>query len=273
MNSKSIGMVIILILIASLLYFGETKVITTILALSTIFFIMEAVGFLPLAISRFINKNRLGATIEVLNELGFDIQEKRKIINKCQTEDLSARIESKLKKITINKEVEIGKRQNGYIYPEYIDLMGATTFKRNATDFARELNTYKETLANKLEFDFIVTSKLGSPILGYEFANLLEVPFVLHSEEEKFRLQKGDDASSKFDFGCLKNKKIKKALIVDDSTTGGRKVINIIKDLKKYGFEVTDCLVVFAPQGKQANEKLAKENVKLHSIVQTPIKN
>ncbi|MDT8339497.1 MAG: phosphoribosyltransferase [Sulfurimonas sp.] len=271
MNSKLMVIFVILIVIASLYYFGETKVILTILGLSTIVFILESVGFLPLTISRFINKNRLGATIDVLNELGFDVREKRKIINKCQTQDLSARIEGKLKKITINKEVEIGKSQNGHIYPEYIDLMGATTFKRNATDFARELNTYKETL--KLEFDFIVTSKLGSPILGYEFANLLEVPFVLHSEEEKFRLKKGDDASSKFDFGCLENKKLKKALIIDDSTTGGRKVINIIKDLKKYGFEVTDCLVVFAPQGKQADERLAKENVKLHSIVQTPIKN
>ncbi|MDD3856080.1 phosphoribosyltransferase [Sulfurimonas sp.] len=273
MNNKLIGILVILIVIASL-YLGETKVIITILGFSTIVFILEAVGFLPLEVSRFINKNRLGTTIDVLNELGFDVKEKRKIINKCKTQDSSVRIKEKLKNVTINKEVEIGKSQNGHIYPEYIDLMGATTFKRNATDFARELNTYKETLAHKLEFDFIVTSKLGSPILGYEFANLLEVPFVLHSEEEKFRLtEDSEDVSSRFDFGCLENKKLKKALIVDDSTTGGRKVINIIKDLKKYGFEVTDCLVVFAPQGKQADEKLAKENVKLHSIVQTPIKN
>jgi len=248
-------------------------IVIFILGISTIVLVLEAVGFLPLFLSRIINKNRLGTTIDVLNELGFDVKEKRKIINKCQTQDSSDRIKDKLKNITINKEVEIGKSQNGYNFSEYIDLMGATTFKRNATDFARELNTYKETLANKLEFDFIVTSKLGSPILGYEFANLLEVPFVLHSEEEKFRLTKeSEESSSKFDFGCLENKKLKKALIVDDSTTGGRKVINIIKDLKKYGFEVTDCLVVFAPQGKQAEEKLAKENVTLHSIVQTPIK-
>jgi orotate phosphoribosyltransferase len=272
MYKITIVIFILLIFLLSLVV-GANKIVLAILGFSTIVFVSEAVGFLPLWLTKIINKNRLKTTIEVLNELGFDVKEKRKVINKCQTQASSKRIKEKLKKITIKKEVEIGKSQNGYIFPEYIDLMGATVFKRNATDFARELNTYKETFGNKLEFDFIVTSKLGSPILGYEFANLLEMPFVLHSEEEKFRLKKGDDASSKFDFGCIENKKLKKALIVDDSTTGGRKVINIIKDLKKYGFEVTDCLVVFAPQGKKSDEKLAKEGVKLHSIIQTPIKN
>ncbi len=272
MNKIAIVMFMLLIFLLSL-FVEVNKIVIAILGFSTIIFILEAVGFLPLWLTKIINKNRLGITIEVLNELGFDVKEKRKVINKCQTQASSERIKEKLKKITIMKEVEIGKSTNGNMFPEYIDLMGATTFKRNATDFARELNTYKRTLEKKLEFDFVVTSKLGSPILGYEFANILEVPFVLHSEEEKFRLKKGDDSSSKFDFGCLESKKLKKALIVDDSTTGGRKVINIIKDLKKYGFEVTDCLVVFAPQGKQAYERLAKESVKLHSIIQTPIKN
>lgn len=274
MNSKFIVTFVILIVIVSLYSFGETKVILTILGLSTIVFILEAVGFLPLAISRFINKNRLGATIEVLNELGFDVKEKRKAIKDCEIQNASnINIEKKLENITINKEVEIGKRLNDYYYPKYIDLMGATACEKSATDFARYLCKCQNDL--NFDFDFIVTSKLGSPILGYEFAKLLEIPFVLHSEEIKFRLRdpNEEDPRMKFDFGCLNYTKARKALIVDDSTTGGRKVINIIKDLKKYGFDATDCLVVFAPQGKQADEKLAKENVKLHSIVQTPIKN
>lgn len=243
-------------------------------SVSTIMLVLEASGFLPLSISKWLHKNKLGTTIDVLKELGFDVKEKRKELKECFTSNSSSRVQDKLSKITIYEEVEIGKSQNGFVYPNYIDLMGSTTFKRNATDFARELNTYKETLEKKLDFDFIVTSKLGSPILGYEFANLLEVPLVLHSEEEKFRLANGgEDPRAKFDFGCIQHyTKLKKALIVDDSTTGGRKVINIIKDLRKNGYEVTDCLVLFSPQGKGAEEKLAHENVVLHSILQTPIK-
>lgn len=133
-------------------------------AVSTILLVLEASGFLPLSVSRWLQKNKMGTTINVLNELGFDVKEKRKAINKCQTQDSLERIQEKLKKVTINKEVEIGKSQNGYFFSEYIDLMGATAFKRSATDFARELNTYKETFDSKLVFDFIVTSKLGSPI-------------------------------------------------------------------------------------------------------------
>ena len=242
-------------------------------SISTILLVLEASGLLPLKFSRLLHKNKLGTTIDVLNELGFDLKEKKKKLKECLTSDSSFRVQDKLAKITIYEKVEIGKTQNGYIFPNYIDLMGSTTFQRNATDFARELNTFKENLDEKLEFDFVVTSKLGSPILGYEFANLLGVPLVLHSDEEKFRLfNANNDPRAKFDFGCIYgNAKLKKALIVDDSTTGGRKVINIIKDLRKNGYEVTDCLVVFAPQGKNAYEKLDKENVKLHSLVQTPI--
>ncbi len=241
-------------------------------SISTILLVAEASGFLPLKLSRLLHRNKLAITIDVLNELGLDIKEKKQLLNKCLNLSSSQRIQNKLTKITINEEVEIGKSQNGYVYPNYIDLMGSSTLQRNAKDFARELNTYQEKLENKLEFDFIVTSKLGSPILGYEFANLLEVPLVLHSEEEKFRLTNGkEDPRAIFDFSCLQLN-LSKALIVDDSTTGGRKVINIIKDLKKYGYKVTDCLVVFAPQGKNAYEKLEKQQVKLHSIIQTEIK-
>ncbi|MBA1432942.1 MAG: hypothetical protein FAF04_04975 [Epsilonproteobacteria bacterium] len=241
-------------------------------SISTIILVLEASGFLPLWLSRLLHKNKLGITIEVLNELGCNIHEKKKKIKECLMADSYSRVEDKLSKVTIDKKVEIGKSQNGYIFPNYIDLMGSTTLKRNAQDFARELNTYKESLEDNLEFDFIVTSKLGSPILGYEFANLLELPFVLHSEEEKFRLTNGSkDPRINFDFGCIHNfRTLKKALIVDDSTTGGRKIIKIIKDLKKYNFQVTDCLVVFAPQGKHAKEKLANEEVTLHSILKTP---
>ena len=59
------------------------------------------------------------------------------------------------------------------------------------------------------------------------------------------------------------------ALIVDDSTTGGRMVLSTIEDLRKYGYNVMDCLVVFEPQQKDARKKLSDQSVNLISIVKT----
>ena len=245
-------------------------IIIFISSISTIILVLEAAGFLPLWLSKYLIRRRFANTIEIFKELGCDI-EKKSLVDKNIDDIANKTIKEKLKKITIEKEVVIGKSTNGNIFPEYIDLMGATTNERNAKDFARELNTYMQTITPELQFDFIVTSKLGSPILGYEFANLIKKPFALHSEEEKFRVNKRD-VKAKFDFANLNKNINKKALIVDDSTTGGRKVIDIINDLREFGFKVEDCLVVFAPQGKDADKKLSRLNVKLHTIVKTPIK-
>lgn len=63
-----------------------------------------------------------------------------------------------------------------------------------------------------------------------------------------------------------------KALIVDDSTTGGRMVLKVIEDLRKYGYDVSECLVVFEPQNKDARKKLSDQEVNLISIVKTHTK-
>ncbi len=248
------------------------NIIITISGISTIILILEAIGFLPLWISKYIFRRKHANTLEILKELGCDLE--NKYLKTKSNREFNKTLIDKLKNVTIKKKVEIGKKRNGYIFPEYIDLMGATTNERIATDFARELYTFKkEQIKEQLEFDFIVTPKLGSPILGYEFAKLEERPFVLHSDEEKFRPKDNNlDPRVKFDFGNQDFQNFKKGLIIDDSTTGGRKVINIIKDLKKYNFEVTDCLVVFAPQGKNAEKELQDNGVTLHSILKTPIK-
>jgi len=210
-------------------------IIIIISSISTITLVLEATGFLPLWCSKYIFRRKFANTIEIFKELGWDI-EKKSLVDKNIDDIENKTIIEKLKKITIKREVEIGKSTNGNIFPEYIDLMGATTNERNAKDFARELNTHMQKITPELQFDFIVTSKLGSPILGYEFANLIKKPFVLHSEEEKFRAKKSD-VRAKFDFANVKIKKNKTALIVDDSTTGGRKVVDIIKDLREFGFK------------------------------------
>lgn len=59
------------------------------------------------------------------------------------------------------------------------------------------------------------------------------------------------------------------ALVVDDSTTGGNLLCNTVKDLRRHGYQVNTCLVVFEVKTKDARVRLQKENVQLVSIVDT----
>ena len=58
-------------------------------------------------------------------------------------------------------------------------------------------------------------------------------------------------------------------MIVDDSTTGGKMVLDTINHLKQFKYEVNICLVVFEPRIKDAKQKLAQNDVQLVSIVKT----
>jgi orotate phosphoribosyltransferase len=106
---------------------------------------------------------------------------------------------------------------------------------------------------------------MGSPLLGYKFSELLDKPFVLHSIESKFQ-SKTDNLKQVFDIGKTIPSKGSTALLVDDSTTGGRKMIKAIEDLRKYGYKVTDCLVIFEPTIKNVRERLKDKGITLHSI-------
>lgn len=246
--------------------------ILIITSVSTVILIAEASGFLPSSWSKHLIKNKLGLTREVLKDLGLNLNETKKAISNCLTTESLKRIEDKLKVISYPIEVEIGETSRGYFFKQYIDLMGATTKESNARDFAGLLKTYveKSGCIDLSEIDIIVTSKLGSPILGYEFAKNLEKPLILHSSEDKFRTSNSEyDLQKKFDTGGCNNLHRKKALIVEDSTTGGRKIIKAIQDLRKNGVIVEECLVIFAPQGKNAKEKLSEVGVTLHCIIET----
>jgi hypothetical protein len=63
----------------------------------------------------------------------------------------------------------------------------------------------------------------------------------------------------------------KTVLLVDDSTTGGSKMLDLAKALAAAGATVTDALVLFEPQGKGARERLRSSNIQLHSIVDGPV--
>ena len=253
-------------------------VVILLLSVSTIVTLADALGFMPHRVSKWLNRNRLSPIIDVLKEFGIEI-EKHKRINLStdiksffDSSNIKESMLDELSAITIWGNVIVG-RVESVSSEKYINLIGASVSPFKAELVARYLSTYWKNLLLKSDkiktpnFDFIVTPKNGSPILGYEFAKLLNKPFALHSIEEKFKSE-SQAVHKNFDFlnvpqeGSL-------ALIVDDSTTGGRMVLNVIKDLRRFGYQVTDCLVVFEPTLKNARGLLSENDVELHSIVTT----
>jgi len=252
------------------------QIILFVLGISTLIGILDFVGFLPLKVREWLHLNRSSDTLDVLNKIGVDVNHYQRLIysfkypkNKTQAE-IEKTVFDSLQKSKINKKVAVGHYVTTLL-PYYYDLIGATCNPEAARYYANILSTYwaicLETpgTIKDFQFDFIVTPKGGSPILGYEFAALVQKPFVLHEESQRFE---GDDMRKCFDCDAVP-KRGSKALIVDDSTTGGTMVCKTVDDLRRFGYQVNTCLVVFEPKGKNAREKLNAKNIQLISIVET----
>ena len=177
--------------------------------------------------------------------------------------------------VTIKKEVAVGMVDDK-IFPEYIDLQGASTEQRQAAFFARALAAKARSVdrlydkAGIFTFDFVAAPITGSPILAYEFSQIVGKPLFLHRQAEKFKSSAGAEIRATFDLSVRAPAAGARCLIVDDSTTGGNKVLSLLRDLKKFGYMAEDCLIVFEPKGKDARDKLSAVGVQLHTVVEGP---
>lgn len=254
------------------------QIILFILAISTLIGILDFVGFLPGNLRNLLHVNRSNDIIETLKKLGVDVEKLNRLNEyvKYPKESTNESIEKvtndMINKFKIDENIAIGHYRTKELN-YYIDLIGATCDHQYAVYFARLLSTYwADAIINtnnikNCKFDFVVTPKGGSPILGYEFAKLINKPFVLHEESERF--QNRPDEFRTF-FNCSKNPQHgQTALIVDDSTTGGKMVLDTIKHLRQFEYKVDICLVVFEPCIKDAKQKLEQNDVQLVSIVRT----
>ncbi|MBL1264140.1 phosphoribosyltransferase family protein [Methylomicrobium sp. RS1] len=255
-------------------------IVLKILAISTIFSIAAWTGFLPRRITRYFIRNRAEETLQVLSSLGItpDKYLKENLAKSVPSFVDSKEIENSLNKLlakcSIKKEVGVGKIHQVKV-KNYVDVMAMSTDAKNAEQLARHLTSYWRKLLNdnnvtvqNPKFDLVVTPKSGAPILGYEFAKILNVPFALHtSDHEKFTSQDPKlYFQSVFDSFSIPSEG-SVALVVDDSATGGRKVLEAVSALRKCGIIVTDCLVLFEPTIKEVRRKLIEQGVSLHSIV------
>ena len=159
--------------------------------------------------------------------------------------------------------------------------MGGSTVPEKAMRMATLLKAQIGVKATEPEykrltdFDYVATPKSGSPFLGYEFSRLTQKPLMLHSQDAKYRDANGkSEPLAHFDIS-FKPESGKSVLIIDDSSTGGRKVGSMIQHLKLLDLVVNYCVVIFEPQSKvgtqqNASKALSEYGVKLISIVRHP---
>lgn len=255
-----------------------SMLILFLLAISTLIQVMDMCGLMPERFRKWLKLNRSQDTLDILRELGININQYKKhnAIVDLPRDYASETIEQdtlrNLESIKIKKMVSVDRtRQTKVDY--YIDLIGYSCDSKYAEAYARLLSSHWANVIETTQrvktpnFDFVVTPKEGSPILGYEFAKLIGKPLVIHESSSRFESRE-EDMCTRFDCALIP-KKGSTALIVDDSTTGGRMVLSTIVDLKRYGYNVTECLVVFEPCNKDARKKLNNQGVNLISIVKT----
>lgn len=253
-----------------------------ILGLSGTLLVAEAVGFLPNTVSRWLARNRLAQTIEILKGFGIDVDDYRKRNRAAeldQTPGATAqqRVQKLLAKHKLKGPISVGRTVR-LETDEYYDLMGASCDPSVARALARDLTAQMRAILEERSttfedrFSFVAAPKAGAPLLGAAFAQQMRLPLVLHVSEPKFS-GAVEPFRARFDCAAVPAKG-SRALIVDDSSTGGGKVIDLIEDLRSLGYDVQDVLVVFEPQlkaedGSAAAQRLAPLNVRLHSIVKT----
>jgi orotate phosphoribosyltransferase len=258
-------------------------IVLTALGLATVVFVLDSVGFLPRWLQKFVYRNRSAQTIEVLKDLGFEVEKVKrenraaKIPEKRSADKLEEAAKGLTEPITIRKKLIVG-RVDAVETDSFIDLMGATCEPTKAIYSAQLLSSLWRNLIGAAgtkdvpDFDFVAAPKAGSPFIAYEFAKLHQKPLILHNEQPKF--QSNDKDFVAFFDAAEKPKTGARALVVDDSTTGGRKAVDTIRHLREAGYIVSDFLVVFEPLtkkriGRNAAERLSDVQVRLHSIIKT----
>lgn len=253
-----------------------TQIILIVLSLATLLGVLDYVGWLPAKVRRFLRLNRARDTMETLEEFGVDTRNYRdanltlRFPKGEDSQNIIKVTKRAMEQYLINEKCAVG-HTNKTELKRYYDIIGAVCSYTKAEHFASLMGKYWTNYSKShddrpdLGFDFVVTPKGGSPTLGYEFAKLMGVPFVLHEERARIH-NRPDDVRTYFDMETILPKD-RRALIVDDSITGGRMMNGTIKDLRKYGYSVSAAFVIFEVCAKDGRGLLNGNKVNLISMV------
>jgi len=243
--------------------------VLVVLGYSSVISVLAWTGLLPKKIGRRISENKADDTLVVLSRLGITPDKylrpniSKSILGYVDASKIESSTEQLLAKCTLEGEFYVGHTESVKV-DKFIDVMSVSANPESAAQMARVLTSFwKKILENNdsrissPDINLVVTPKGGSPFLGYEFSKILGLPLALHySGNKKFDTESREFIfKSKFD-SQYEVKEGDVALIVDDSATGGRKVLQAIQDLRSCGLKVTECLVLFEPKVKGVRQRL-----------------
>jgi orotate phosphoribosyltransferase len=262
--------------------FGDIKfndLVLWILAVGGLPAILDYAGFLPQWLARWIARNRLESTLQALKRIGVRVSwnEEQQTLNIIQRTLSATSIMEPAYKVHLRHlldedsfvgSVDIGVTRK-FTSEKFIDVMGGSTDPARVKEYARILNTHLG-IENIPDFDLIATPKEGTPILGYEFSVLTGKPLILGVIEKAKNASQIMGNHVILDYPKSLLLQDKRALLVDDSTTGGRKMMDLAEELRRAGVTVEDAFVLFEPKGKGAREKLKRQGINLHAIVDGP---
>jgi orotate phosphoribosyltransferase len=173
-----------------------------------------------------------------------------------------------LKSFLVRGDYIVGER-NYLPQKQFLDVMSASLHNEKCVRLASFLHElYKEALKKNPDLataSAVVGIKRGSPTLAYEFAKSRHLPLVLHRGSDEFRYNAPKRQPRDTFDGDLSTVG-KTVLIVDDSITGGRMVIEAIVDLGRLDIDVAYCLVLFEVLGKEGRQALSDNHVELIPI-------
>ena len=265
--------------------FGTLKfndLILWLLSLATLFSILESIGLFPNSLAKWLARNRLENTLNSLKKLNVRVcwdEEKGLVtINDRMLDTLGIRehaykqdLKRLLKEDSYRGAMEIGGTTT-FSSDVFIDVMGSTTEPKRALRYAKILHTHLKIQGLPI-FDLVATPRTGSPILGYEFARLCHKPFIMGVHEKLHDKGQTMGHHATLDFPSTLNLSGMTVLIIDDSTTGGRKQVELAVKLRSAGAIVNSSLILFEPIGKGARDKLKGVDITLYSVMNGPIGN
>jgi orotate phosphoribosyltransferase len=261
----------------SLPAFGQVTL--WILSVGGLLSILDYVGLMPPFLAKWLARNKLATTLKAMRMLGVRVawgheQQSMSMLQRIldslgiREPAFKLRLRELLEQDTFDGQIEVGETRR-FTSEGFIDLMGASTDTKRSVDYARILNTFA-SIERIEEYDFIATPKDGSPILGYEFSRLVHKPLVLGTRD-KARDGGAMGHHVRLDFPKGMTLQGKQGLLVDDSTTGGGKMLALAKELSAAGATVKQALVLFEPKGKRARELLREQGIHLISMVDGPL--
>ncbi len=181
---------------------------------------------------------------------------------------LEAKISSEYKAAIISE-----KNNEAASYEEDYDLRSILTNHKFTITAVRYL--YDLILKNKKEnsYDYIAANREGSIVLAYFISLLLQKPLLLITESEKFKKIKPNDMISYpsdafIDVhisGFYEKNKNKKAILINDSISGGSNIKKAAEILKNEGIISTDLFLIFIKGNRERLEYAKNSSLKIHA--------